>query len=384
MTLDFRYAAALVAVLFGAIGCGGDDAPPAELRAASYNAGLAPGFVDFTEQRAPVTTAALAEHELDVLCVQEYFVPEHWEALVSASSHRYADTHDLEPIPDEPGDGDEEPACDEEETDPLVACIEENCPGASPDELSDCALNECEEEVDALSGECLSCVAANLGSTLEEIVQTCALGAGAYAYGGAFGIGILSRAPMNETDSIVMNSHLTRRGVLYGLVSDDDFGDVHVFCTHLSPVFSSVPFPGEGSWEQEQRDQIDALLGFVDDKVGEGEQVMVIGDLNVGPEAGGYAAEQPEHYASFEAAGFLNPYLDQDDPGCTFCATNLLVGGGADHEESKIIDHILLRGIDAAYSADRFMTERIEVEVSGETVETEYSDHYGVVVDLLK
>jgi endonuclease/exonuclease/phosphatase family metal-dependent hydrolase len=368
-------------------GCG-DDTPSAELRAATYNAGLAPGFVDHTEARAPITTAELADHDFDVLCVQEYFVPAHWQALVQATADRYQDSLYLEPMPEDDGAGDDEDegACTEEETDPLVACVQEHCADVSNDELTDCALNECAEEVDALSGGCLACVAANLGQSIDDIITACAEGSGTYAYDGSFGIGLLTASPMADKDSIVMDSNLTRRGVLYGRMSDEEFGDVHLFCTHLSPVFSSVPFPGDGSWEQEQIDQIEALLAFVGEKVGEGEPVLVLGDLNTGPAAGGVAAEQPEHYARFEAAGFLNPYTAGDAAECTFCADNLLVGGGADHEDSGIIDHVLVRGLDtgASYQAARFMTETIDIEVDGETVTTQYSDHYGVLVEIVK
>jgi endonuclease/exonuclease/phosphatase family metal-dependent hydrolase len=369
-------------------GCG-DSGPSGELRAATYNAGLAPGFVDHTAARAPVTTAELAAHDFDVLCVQEFFVPAHWEALVQATSDRYVDTLYLEPMPDDEGDdeGDEdEPACTPEETDPLLECVQEHCSDVSDDELTDCALGACAEEVDALSGGCLACVAANLGQSIDAIITACGEGSASYAYEGSFGIGLLTVAPMADKDSIVMDSNLTRRGVLYGRMSDEVFGDLHLFCTHLSPVFSAVPFPGDGSWEQEQVDQIEALLAFVDAKVGEGEPVVVLGDLNTGPAAGGVAAEQPEHYARFEAAGFFNPYTQGDDAECTFCASNLLVGGGADHEDSGIIDHVLVRGVDlleADHEASRFMTETIEIDIADVgTVTTQYSDHYGVSVNL--
>jgi endonuclease/exonuclease/phosphatase family metal-dependent hydrolase len=376
--------AMIAAAAAGAAGCG-NSGPPAELRAATYNAGLAPGFVDHAAARAPVTTAALAEQEFDLLCVQEYFVPDHWEALVDASADRYAGTSYLDPMPAEPDPDEDVAACSPEETEPLVSCVEAECPDASPDELTNCALSACEEEVNALSSDCLTCVGANLGSSLEEIIEACANGTGVYAYGGAFGIGLLSGHPTVQRDSIVLDSHLTRRGVLYAQVDAADFGDVHVFCTHLSPVFSSVPFPGEGSWEEEQVAQIDALLAFVDEKTGEGDQVMILGDLNTGPAAGDVPAEHPDHYARVEAAGFENPYLEADEVECTFCGPNLLVGGGADHDDSGIIDHVLVRGIDAVRSAARFMTDTIEVEVEGTgSVTTQYSDHYGVVVELTR
>ena len=51
-------------------------APRAQLTVATYNAGLAPGFVDYAAERAPLTTAAIGALSVDVACIQELWQAE--------------------------------------------------------------------------------------------------------------------------------------------------------------------------------------------------------------------------------------------------------------------------------------------------------------------
>ena len=65
--------------------------------------------------------------------------------------------------------------------------------------------------------------------------------------------------------------------------------------------------------------------------------------------------------------------------GGTLCPDNTL---RADDSDALLIDHILLRNASSEASSSRFMTETISLEVDGATVESNYSDHYGLVMDL--
>lgn len=157
---------------------------------------------------------------------------------------------------------------------------------------------------------------------------------------------------------------------------------MHVFCTHLTAVFDTIPYPNpEGSWAEEQRAQIEALLAFVDEKAGSDTRVILMGDLNTGPERPDIAPEEPLNYALFVTT-FVNPYLEDDDrPECTFCASNPLV---PDDAASVAIDHVLVRGLDAGGSARRFLVEPVEIDVGGTPTTVAFSDHYGVRAWLLE
>jgi endonuclease/exonuclease/phosphatase family metal-dependent hydrolase len=163
--------------------------------------------------------------------------------------------------------------------------------------------------------------------------------------------------------------------VIHAVVEAGDLGPVHVFATHLSPVFSDIPYPGDGTWEAEQRAQIERLLALIEEKVPAGEPVVVLGDLNTGPELAGIAGEVPENFSLLPASGLVVPYVEAvPDPGCTFCAENPLVGG-ADDDESVLIDHVLVRGLRPT-SVDRIFDE--PVPVAG--TDSRLSDHYAVMV----
>jgi endonuclease/exonuclease/phosphatase family metal-dependent hydrolase len=174
---------------------------------------------------------------------------------------------------------------------------------------------------------------------------------------------------------------LNRRAVLHALVDAGALGEVHVFATHLSAVFADIPYPGEGTWAEEQAAQIRRLLDLVDERVGEGEPVVILGDLNTGPATTTLAGEVPEDFQLLIDAGFAAPYLDEDEPACTFCADNPLVGG-ADDDASVAIDHILVRDLSGEAQAERILDGEVTVDGPDGPTPTRLSDHYGVATTI--
>ncbi len=364
-------AAALALLSFGCDDDNGDDARV--LGVATYNAGLAPGFVPFTEQRAPLTIQAIADQSVDMMCVQEVWLEQDVQALRDATDDKWPSA--IFPPPD-PGEviGDE-PACGPGELDPLQACLTASCAGLQTDQLASCAVASCGAELGALPETCSTCLVANLGASFEAIRLSCTTGsAGAFAFGGSFGIGLLAEAPILSEDLLVLESTFNRRGVIYALLDTEELGPVHTFCTHLTAIFDDIPFPGEGGWEGEQARQIEALLDFVQDKTGGTGQVLLMGDLNTGPAIDGVVAATPENFQRLTDAGFASPYL-RAGAECTFCAANPLV---SDDDDSVIIDHVLVRGIEAGDLADRILTGDLDIALDGEQVNAAFSDHYGV------
>lgn len=348
-------------------------APATELEVVTFNAGLARGFVDLAEERVTLVADALASLDADIVALQEVWDPADVDAVIAATEADFPEHRFLEPAPESAG----EPACTAAELDPLETCARSACGGLPADQLAGCVLSSCGAEFGACSGVCQTCLGANIGGTLDEVVGTCKATAERYAYGGSFGIGLLSRHPISSTEEVVLESSLNRRAILYAVVDVDALGPVHVFATHLSAVFDDIPYPGEGTWEAEQRAQIERLLALVEERVPPGEPVVVLGDLNTGPALPGLAAEAPENFALLTASGLEAPYLESARPECTFCADNPLVGG-ADDDESVVIDHVLVAGL-AGSATDRALDDPVTIG----TTESRLSDHYGVAVTLL-
>ena len=376
----------------GVIACSDDDpvepeTMPGEMIAATYNLGLAVGFVAASEERAPLTTTAVGELPADVLCVQEAWLPEHVDMLNAATSEQLPNATY---IPADAGDVSNDATCMPGETDALQACVAMECGDVCVDQLVGCALANCNPEVQAIqtaNPPCFTCIGANIGMSIAAIVDACENGSKEYLFGGSFGVGLLTNAEVLASDTLVLDSVLNRRGIIYNHLKTD-IGEVHAFCTHLTATFSSIPYPGSDhadSYEEEQNLQLDAFHAFVDSKTSDG-QVLLMGDMNNGPAGDGYMAEAGDNYTKLLKDGtYANPYIATPGHQCTFCKDNPIIAAeaSADDTESAVIDHVLIGGFEtgsAEAAAERIMTDAIMVDNCGETIDSALSDHYGVSI----
>lgn len=370
---------------------GADSGPPAEeaLTIATFNAGLL-DTVGYVPERRPLLTEALGEFAADVLCMQEVWQDEDWNAVVEANADVREHAFRLEPLPGVAGD------CSPEELLPLRECSELMCPGAGPSDLFSCTVAMCNPEVSNLSGACSSCLVDNGASGDLDVIEAACLGSGSgddgpvppeersYLLGGAFGVGLLSKLPLNNPDTLVLDSSTTRRGVLYASIDVPELGEVALFCTHLSAVLVGVRYEGSyGDWEGENTAQLEALLDWVDEKTEPGAKVIVLGDLNTGPAVSSkdIVAEVPESYEQLADYDYTDPFLDGPNADCTFCSINPLVIPG-DTGIGGMIDHIMVRGFDGDVSVERIFDELLPVEGGGEDAgapdELSLSDHFGL------
>jgi endonuclease/exonuclease/phosphatase family metal-dependent hydrolase len=373
-------------------GTGPDAAPPRTFSAITFNVGLARGFVPYAEERVAPAAAAIAALDADIICLQEVWEPADVAAVTAAARDRYPHSFS------EPADPGVCGACGVEEADTLEACVRERC----PDDLEDpvgCALSACEAEVNAISESCLVCLSANIGGSLDNLLLSCAgETAACFAYGGSYGTLLLSKRPLEAAQLSSWPSSINRRGVLSATIGTDpttdpvDAASMQVYCTHLSAIFSDIPFPGEGpdgdspaAWAAEQRAQIVALRDQIDREAGE-RPVLLLGDFNTGPAvpANDVEAEYIENYEVL-VEGFTAPFVVA--PGiCTYCSDeNPLIGGGVQGGNGGVlIDHALLRGVgtEVAIASSRVLDTPITLQTSAGAVDSRYSDHYGVEVKL--
>ena len=68
-----------------------------------------------------------------------------------------------------------QPPCSAAQIDPLTACTQKNCPGASGGDLVTCATKSCATEAQALAGACGDCVKAGVlaGTSVADIAVSC-------------------------------------------------------------------------------------------------------------------------------------------------------------------------------------------------------------------
>lgn len=356
-------------------GCTFDPAARQELdtvRVATFNVGLAPGDVARVDERAPAVVAALADSTADVLCLQELWRTGDFDALrAAATRYSFAARRTPEPAESE--------GCSTEELEPVRSCSESSCSGLTGSELADCALGSCDAQIGSVSSSCINCMLGviSAGGGISQIGADCAIeggGGDAFLYDGAFDVALLTSLPVADRDAIALDSSVVRASVEYARV-DSPLGPLHVFCTHLaSPLDSLGPYAGDfESWEGEQAHQIDRLLAFVEERTGGSGQVVLAGDLNTGPAvpAAGIDAVRPALYARFAGAGFESPFVEQRDAACTYCSA-----------PTELIDHVMVRGIDADRRAERRWVDTIELRVGSETLSTTLSDHVGLELTL--
>ena len=353
---------------------GGEDAVPTGTFT-TYNAGLAIGFVPGANERLDTVAEGIAGIDADFVCLQEVWTPAQVDAVASASGTAFP--HQFFPAAQQLTQ--EAPACPDGELEALLTCANETCDDACIDELPGCVQGGCPFQFISLATDCLRCTMANVGGAIEDIAAACETQTTEYAYGGSFGTGILSKHPILSTEERVLDSTTNRRSVVHAVI-DMPHGPQDVYCTHLTASFDLIPYPRtEGSWSEEQTQQVDDLRAFVDDT--STGPVVALGDFNVGPSGDGLTAEEPANYDAL-VVGYDNPYLDLDGR-CTFCGDNPLVALGGDDNESELIDHALFRGFDApTYSVARILDGALDHETCGASVQGAYSDHYGVSVTL--
>ncbi len=369
------------------MGCGDDTSRAANqtepFTLVTFNTALGVGLAEYPEQRLPAIAEALAELSADVLCLQEAWQLRQAEALVAALAETYP--HAYYSVAAGTRDGEAGPACDEYETELLQSCLEDSCHDVEPSGLAVCAVTHCQDEFTSVSSACQDCIVANQDQGVSAILSACGATDGNPAvYENQNGLVLLSRWPLTDPGLAVFDSALGDRGVLSARVETADGPAFTVHCTHLAATLGDVPYTGShGSWDEERRFQIDQLLDVAAEDE-EGSVSVLLGDMNCGPETDRIDPEDPESFARFEKAGYVDPYLAESAPRCTWCSDNSFIDADPSTSTDSLIDHVLLRSptVELRTTAHRVLDERATIEVEGESVTTNLSDHYGVQVGL--
>ena len=361
------------------IGCSTDAKPEAawQLRALTFNAALAPGFEPQSVERLPAVVSALqaAAKDLDVLCVQEFWVDADFRQLLTATAESLPATVHPAPLP---GSG----RCSAPEFGSIGGCVQARCGSAGLDDRVSCIQSECPSELGVLSGGCLGCLINQLDDFAECAPETEQVVSDPAIFGGDYDTGLLSRYPISEQDVLPLAAYFQRGAVLYARLEVPHLGPVHAFCTHFSSPLGVIPYAGPfGSWEGEHRRETEQLLDFVQAKAGDSEPVLVMGDLNTGLSLNGGQAVLADDFALLLASGLSDPYLDGGQPQCSECNDNSL---RAVDSTNDLIDHLLIKRFPKLRRAlTREFTTAVGLSSSADAaVHSHLSDHYGLRLDL--
>ena len=365
-----------------ALTAGCDSAASPESRVAvvaTYNLGLAAGYVDYAAQRRPQQVTLLEGLDADLVCLQEVWTQADIDAIVTGVAATFPYHHEVF-IEDHTIGA---PSCEAGPLAALRTCVEDKCAGVPAGELATCVTGNCTDAFFATAPGCQVCLAANLGKPFDDIFDACTNGSELFTYSGANGLLMLSKTPLSNTSHMKLDSSLTQRSILGASATLPKLGKVDFFCTHIAADLSGeISYNGPyGSYEGENIHQMDEILTFMGAHASAGAKPILAGDFNSGPAiAPDIDAELPGGaYATLVADGWASLTVATATPTCTFCADNRLV---ADTHDNVLIDHVWVKGLSATFetSATRLGTAPITIDDGGTDVTTHPSDHYGAAV----
>lgn len=384
-------------ILLSACSNGGSDGKPYyktdQLKVTTFNLGLALNFVPYTNERLVVLESLLADYDSDVLCLQEVWLDEQVEAVTQALQGTYPDIYTVPPEQV----FSESAACTDEEIAPFAQCVTDLCPDLTGADLVACAPAQCSGPLFQLPPVCLDAVIGSVGIpdvTVEAVVEAITQPAGKFAFGGALGLVLASKYPLQarEFQDLIDDSTSNRRGALYAEIDLNKQTQV-VGCTHPTANLS-IEYPSSGkhgSWEGENRFMMEQMIAFVDAKAGD-NPIFFAGDFNCSfPNAStGVDGDFVQNCQLWLDDGFEDP---AGDLPCTFCYEDNLILKPDGGTGGLVLDHVFVKNLDATtrLSATRIFDQPVAIEAlvppselqpADSPMLTHPSDHYGVEVDV--
>lgn len=358
------------------------EGAPSDLDVVTFNAGLGPGIVPYSSERAPHVVDALASTPFDVMCLQEIWTDGDRDAIVSRlglprENVVYAMTRGL----GETG----KDRCSSGELDRLSACTEEKCRGVPEEDITSCAMSRCRSALTHLfmtNRECLNCLTAMAGHGSAATRHVCTTTGASRIYGGRNGIILASRWPLHDVEAVLLPTSNANRVALFARVNVPGRGEVELACTHLSSSQEIPPYhSGADDWDEEKAMQLDAISRRLAARAG-GRPQLLVGDMNFGGSDGLRVSEESGWvwYHAHEL-GFSDPVAYVEPSLCSMCPSNTFVGDGS---RGTLIDHALLRDPPGgATLVPTCVTRLFERPVTvtgddGNPIVTNLSDHFGI------
>lgn len=374
------------------------------IKVASFNAGLAYGFVPYAEERREKLANSLNSLDADVICLQEVWQDRDSKLIkeVLGDKYPYGITAPIK----QHRYGGAGPSCwawDLFGSGKYASCMLTSCSGMSDDEETACLIKTCRPALDRLAAdkpECAEPLMASVGKNqITSILRLLNIfkKAGRFAYDGGVGTMILSKYSIDEGNSAFMSfsdfGKVNHRGMLYATINTGGKKRV-VGCTHVTAnLSSSAPYPGnspykgnrsfKNKWASGNFYESEILIREMNRLAGNGPQYLT-GDFNCSFENlnVGVHSDFPQSCDNYIKSGYLGPVHTQN-PECTFCKSNTLIENDT-KEENLLLDHVFVKndGDMNMMESSFILKNKINISADGKNIESSISDHYGVQVDI--
>jgi exonuclease III len=362
----------------------------------SYNMGLALNVVPFAPERLVVNESLLGNYDSDVICFQEVWLEEQVDAIKQALEGRYPEIYTVpaEQIFSEAA------ACTNEEVADFADCARAQCPGLSGSALFGCGTTQCGAFIPQLSPGCIDGLIGASGLpdiTVDALVEAVTQPAGKFAYGGALGLMLASKYPLEarEFQDFIEDSSGNHRGALYAQITVNKQSQV-VGCTHpaanLSATIAYPPSGKHGSWEGENRFMQQQMIAFANKKAGN-NPIFFGGDFNcsIANASNGVDGEFDANCQLWLDDGFVDPAGEQLP--CTFCYEENLILKPGGRSGGTLLDHVFVKNLDSTsqIAAQRVFDTPVSIEALVPPADlapedspklTHPSDHYGVELEI--
>jgi len=359
----------------------------ADIRAVTFNTGLAPGITRYAKERLPLLAGTFARLDYDLLCLEEVWTREEQQTVIDALNLPPENVYYVETE----GEGETgQDVCTADQLKAITACAKKKCADEAPEDMTACAATQCTEEGIMLylhGRACLNCLIASAGKNMDEITRTCTSRTGASrSYDGRNGVILASRWPLLDKGVVPLPSSGANRVALMAHVDVPDRGHFEVACTHLSSRNEVSPTnPAFSDWSEEQQAQVKVISEKLQFRA-PGKPQIFMGDMNFGQR--NEPVVTAIMWASWRLAadlGFVSPVEYADPPFCSWCHGNRLNTDGLDN----LIDHVMIRNPAngpslAPVGVQRLFDDPVTiVDWKGRPTVVNLSDHYGVAVELV-
>lgn len=402
------------------------QSPLPQVTVDSINVGLYGLFAPYEAERRPEVIKAVSELPTDFVCVQEATRDADRQAMIEAATAVGNLKYSYNPVFDEntafsdPKDqAGNDPTllgapCGDAAIQPLedaaMACIQENCstdpndPNALLKGGADCLSSKCLSKLIGMIGSkdiqqrrCVACLLVNLLSeeSMSGADQECTSNPKAgFAFHGASPDLMLSRYPLTNTESYVLDSTSYRRAILHATAEVAEGVSVDVYCAQFSYIHG-ITFPYSGfygaktdvdgtvveNWHSENYLQAQRTIAWIKGKQTDPNGIAVI--------AGDFSSSEEVKENDVVKIDSLNPVSMQLlrkefaeavpsgwQPVCNFCATpENPYGGKPAYWLAHIFTYGRKVGID---SFERTLTDNQAVELPEEPFKGSVSDNFGV------
>ena len=366
------------------------------LKTATVNCGLAPGVIPLAAPRIPVVAAEVGRmrKEIGVMCFEELWTQESKDAVIQALGPEmytyYVDTR---------GENQRNGVnvCSPSQVKEVVACARKKCGQLPVEEETICAFEQCRDQLRNVflfgGDKCLHCLVSSVGKSIDDVVDTCvrhsdgpAIVGASRAFDGQNGVVLASRWPLKNREVLRLRASFSNRVALFATIEPEGYEPIELACAHISTRSLLPPnHPDFSSWDEEMIAQINDVSSLLKTRAGS-RPALFLADVNAGPEIGSKIdTEAPKVWRHILKLGFSSLAVDVNPPFCSVCEGNTLRPQSSD--SNYLIDHVLLRDpaggteLEPVSAYPFFNQPRQLVGYNGEPVESNLSDHYGVVVD---